>query len=132
MVGVDVVDMEARVFGLWIARRGKDVDFQFGAFGEAGDGRAAVGAQIGRRRNSLAERFLQAGGVEARKDGVERGAAAVASHDDGNLLGREAALGALAAAAARRPRQSALRPLNDSRMKVSSASTMPERRLGLS
>ena len=107
MVGVDVVDVEFRLFGLWGAGRGQNLDFELGAFGESGDCRAAVAAEVGRRRNSLAERFLQAGGVEAGEDGVEGGAAAVASHHDPNLLVREAALGGLAAAATGGPGQTA-------------------------
>ena len=101
MVGVDGVDMELWFFGLGIAGRRQDVDFELGPLGESGDGRSAVAAEIGRRRNSLAECFFEAGCIEAREDGVERGAGAVASHDDGNLLGREAALGGFAAAATR-------------------------------
>jgi hypothetical protein len=106
---------ELRFFRLGVAGRGQDVDVEHGAFGEGGDGHAAVAAEIGRRRNSFAERLLQAGGVEAGKDGVERGAAAVASHDDGNLLGREAALGGFAAAATRGPGQTALATLEGPR-----------------
>src|SRR5208283_232225 len=89
VVGVDVVDMELWFFGLGIAGRRQDVDFELGPLGESGDGRSAVAAEIGRRRNSFAECFFEAGCIEAREDGVERGAGAVASHDDGNLLGRE-------------------------------------------
>src|SRR5271165_7691611 len=110
VVGVDVVDVEFRLFGLWGAGRGQDVDFEPGASGESGDCRAAVAAEIGRRRNSLAERLLQAGGVEAGGDGVERGAAAIARHDDRNLLRRQAALGGLAAATTGGPRQAAPPP----------------------
>ena len=103
LVGVDVVNMELRFFGLGVAGRRQDMDFELSPLGESGDGLSAVAAEIGRRRNSFAESFLEAGCVEAREDGVERGAGAVASHDDGNLLGREAALGGFAAAATRWP-----------------------------
>jgi hypothetical protein len=72
VVIVDVVDMEARVFGLWIGGRGKGVDLQLGAFREGGDGRAAVAAKISRSRNSFAERFLQAGGAAASIPGSKR------------------------------------------------------------
>ena len=36
VVGVDIVDVEFRVFGLWVAGRGQDVDLQLGASGEGG------------------------------------------------------------------------------------------------
>ena len=77
MVGIDVVDVELWFFGLGGARRGEDVDLEPGPPREGGDGRAAVAAEIGRGRNAVAEGFLQAFGVEAGQDGVERGAAAV-------------------------------------------------------
>ena len=115
VVGVDVVDVEFRLFGLWGAGRGQDVDFELGAFGESGDCRAAVAAEVGRRRNSLAERLLQAGGVEAGEDGVEGGAAAVASPPRPEFARPKSALGGLAAAATGGPGQTAPATLEGTR-----------------
>ncbi len=81
VVGVDVVNMELRFFGLGVAGRRQDMDFELGPLGESGDGLSAVAAEIARRRNSFAECLFEAGCVEAREDGVERGAGAVASHE---------------------------------------------------
>src|SRR5208282_6638267 len=41
VVGVDGVDMELWFFGLGIAGRRQDVDFELGPLGESGDGRSA-------------------------------------------------------------------------------------------
>jgi hypothetical protein len=105
IVGIDVVDIELRFFGLGVAGRRQDMDFELSLLGESGDGFSAVAAEIGRRRNSFAECFFEAGCVEAREDGVERGAGS--RHDDGNLLGLEAAPGGFDAAATRGPGKTA-------------------------
>src|SRR5271167_4049851 len=85
------------------------------------------------RVNDLPERGRDAGGVEPRQDGIDGRAGAVAGDDDWDLLRRQtprlAALPPRLRGALGRSRRL---PLKDSRMKVSSASTIPDRHGGLS
>ena len=105
MVGVHVVDMIFRRFRLRIARRGQNVDIEFGAPRERCDGRSAIAAKVRRRGHDPAERRCQTDCVEPRQDRVECGAGSVARDDDGDLFLRQAAFVGLASSFARGSRE---------------------------
>ena len=60
MVGVDIVDVEVGRLGSWLARRGRGVEGNAGAAGEAGDRQAAVADEVIGRRDSPASAALMA------------------------------------------------------------------------
>ena len=101
MVGVHVVDVIFWRLRLRIARRGQNVDIEFGAPRERCDGRSAIAAKVRRRGHDPAERRCQTDCVEPRQDRVECGAGSVARDDDGDLFRRQAAFVGLASSFAR-------------------------------
>src|SRR5271163_3730920 len=132
MVGVHVVDVILRRLRLRIARRGQDVDIELGAPRERRDGRSSIAAKVRRRGHDAAERR---GELTASSRG--KTASSVAP-----VRSRATMTGICSSD---RPRLTALPPrlreglgrpfcwpLKDSRMNVSSASTMPDRDFGLS
>ena len=109
-----------------------DMALDPGAPSDCGDRRTSIAAKFGWPGNDLAERGREAGGVEPRQDGIDGRAGAVAGDDDWHLLGRQPPLGGLPPRLREALGRSRRLPLKDSRMKVSSASTIPDRRVGLS
>ena len=53
VVGVDIVDVEVGRLGSWLARRGRGVEGNAGAAGEAGDRQAAVADEVIGRRDEF-------------------------------------------------------------------------------
>ena len=132
VIGVDVVDVEVGRLGAGLARRGHDVDRDVGPAGEGDDGLSAVADEPVGGGDEAVEGRRDRGAVHVRQHGVDSGALAVAGDEDGNVFEVEAGVLRLAASPARPAGRPERRPLNDSRMKVSSASTMPVSVLGLS
>ena len=132
VVGVHVVDVEIWRFRLGRAGRRQDMELDPGAPSECGDRCTSIAAQFRWPGNDLPERDRDAGGVEPRQNGIDGRASAVAGDDDRDLLRRQAPLGGFAARLRGARGRSRRLPLKDSRMKVSSASTIPVRRVGLS
>ena len=137
MIGVDVVDVQVGCFQQGNARCRQDMERHPGAPSQRLDGGTAVTAQFRRLSDDRTQDRCDAGGVETRQHGINSRTGAITRHDERDLLCRQAALAGFAAALARRSRQATAfaprgLPLNDSRMNVSSASTVPHRLSGLS
>jgi hypothetical protein len=132
MVGVHVVDVILRRLRLRIARRGQNVDIEFGAPRERCDGRSAIAAKVRRRGHDPVERRCQTDCVEPRQDRVECGAGSVARDDDGICSSDRPRLMALPPRLREGLGRPLCWPLKDSRMNVSSASSIPDRDFGLS
>ena len=103
-----------------------------GSAGEGGQRLAAIADEMICGRNDARQHRGDRGVVVLRQNGVEGRAFPVAGDEDGNVVligarmpGRSASLTALRG-------RSDQRPLKDSRMKVSSASTIPLKLRGLS
>ena len=76
------------------------------------DGSASIAAQFGRFADGVAEGDLDTFSLQTRQHGIDGHPTAVTRDEDRDLFLRQAALGRL--------------PLKDSRIYVSSASTVPE------
>jgi hypothetical protein len=96
-----------------------------GSAGESGDRLAAIADEMIAGPDDSGEGEVHRSAVDLRQDGVEGGAVPVAGGKDGNVVLMEARMPGRSAALARLSRQVGPAPLKDSRMKVSSASTIP-------
>ena len=93
MVGVDVIDVEVRRLGGWLARRRHGVQGNFGLARKRGDRSAAIADQMIFGRDDARQRRADCGAVDLRQDGVEGRALPVASDKNGNVFlirGRDA------------------------------------------
>jgi hypothetical protein len=105
VVSVDIVNMKVGRFGPWPAGRGQDLARNAPLAGEPDDRLAAIAAQLVVRRDDATQRGGDRGAVELGQYRVRRRAISVAGNENGNLLGRQAALGCFAAPLARRTRE---------------------------
>ena len=129
MVSVDVVDMQVGGLAPGAAGRGQDAAGDLCLAGEADDRLAAIAAELVVRGDNTIECGGDRSAVEFGENGIGGQAVSITGDENGDLLlGQVAFPPRLRAGRGRFDRL----PLNDSRMNVSSASTIPLRRLGLS
>src|ERR1700712_3690849 len=133
MVGIDVVEVNIRRLWAWFARHRRDMGGDPGAAGEGHDRRAAIAAELVGRGADAAQCAGNRPPAQCRQHRVRGRALPVARDEDRYLLGGQTALGRLPPRLRDLLDRPARLPLKDSRMNVSSPSTIPAelcRRMG--
>ena len=116
----------------WACRGGRDAGREFRLAGEGEDGFAAVANRLIFRRERALERLRDGGSVDIGQRRIEGRALSVARDEDRNVFEEQAGRPGLSAPLARLAARRGRRPFDDSRIKVSSASTIPVNVLGWS
>src|SRR3954451_9999361 len=132
VVGIDVVDVKVGCLRVGLARHWQDVGWDASPAGEGDDRGATIATEFVGRGDDTAKRCGNRHAVQFGQHRIGGRTMTVACHENRDLFGGNPALGRFATSLACLARLPDRLPLNDSRMKVSSPSTMPDNTSGLS